>query len=327
MLFCNVRVLKHLLLCHTCRACEFSSSSVEISNSKQYKTELSKEVKQKYSASLSGQGVVQGVPAQLSTSFSFEKSRKFESFREGLVENSEISYEAKAICTNFHAQFEPYYVQTPTSAFEKGLDSLPVPYDKNDETHRSAYESFIEFFGTHIVSEVSIGAKHIFTSKITTKDVLDLTRDKVDIANSMSFDLQASIFGDATKAKEQIAAVTSKGGSNDNSITVIVTNQVPESDDGGGGGEGGDLSGILGATGSFSTTQESSTSSFSEAQEKIKSKITTIEEVNIGGTPPADGEWKTEMYFLGRSGAQVEPQCRCIFFANTNRSFYFPLNY
>mmetsp|Transcript_13680 Transcript_13680/g.39224 ORF Transcript_13680/g.39224 Transcript_13680/m.39224 type:complete len:1023 (-) Transcript_13680:163-3231(-) len=286
------------------RACEFSSTSSEISNSRQYKTELSREVKQKYSASLSGQAVVKGVPGQISTSFAFEKSKKFESFREGLVEQSEVSYEAKAICTNFHAQFEPYYNQTLSTALERGLASLPVPYDETDESHRSAYENFIEAFGTHIVSEVSIGAKHIFTSRISTEDVLDLTRDKVDIANSMSFDLQASIFGDATKAKDQLAAATAKGGSSDNSITVIVTNQAPASDDDGDGG--GDLSGILGASGSFSTTQESSTSSFSESQEKIKSKIKSIEEVNVGGTPPADGNWKTWASGLVPKGMPVQ---------------------
>ena len=262
-------------------------------------------MKQKYSTSLSGQGVVKGVPGQISTSFAFESSKKFESFRQGLVEQSEVSYEAKAICTNFHAQFEPYYNQTKSSAFERGLASLPIPYDGADESHRSAYENFIEAFGTHVVAEVSIGAKHIFTSRISTEDVLDLTREKVDIANSMSFDLQASIFGDATKASEQLTAATSKGGSNDNSITVIVTNQVPTSDDDDDGGVG-ELSGILGASGSFSTTQESSTSSFSESQEKIKSKIKSIEEVNVGGTPPADGNWKTWASDLVPKGMPVQ---------------------
>ena len=137
------------------RACEFSSTSSEISNSRQYKTELNKEVKQSYSTSLSGQGVAKGVPFQLSSSFAFEKSRKFESFREGSIEQSEVSYEAKAICTNFHAQFEPYYAQTLSSAFEVGLASLPVPYDETNDGNRTAYDSFIAAFGTHIVSEVS----------------------------------------------------------------------------------------------------------------------------------------------------------------------------
>lgn len=59
-------------------SCKFSSNSKEISNEQEYQTQLSTEAKQSTKSSVSGAGIIKGIPAQASTKFAFSKSEKFE---------------------------------------------------------------------------------------------------------------------------------------------------------------------------------------------------------------------------------------------------------
>lgn len=82
-------------------SCQFASTSTEISNEQQYRSSLSKEVTQKDSFNLGLQGVIKSVPVSLSSSLAFESSERMESFRETTSRTQTVSYEAKAICTEF----------------------------------------------------------------------------------------------------------------------------------------------------------------------------------------------------------------------------------
>ena len=95
-------------------------------------------------------------------------------------------------------------------------------------------DAIYDIYGTHYVSQVTLGAKHIFSSVMNSQDVLTLKKTNVDVA----------------------ASVSARG---------------------------------FGIKASASFAYSKAESSF----DQVKSKITTVNEINIGGTPPEDGNWKT----------------------------------
>ena len=66
-----------------------------------------------------------------------------------------------------------------------------------------SHKPFVVSFATPRYA-VSTGGKHIFSSKIKSSDVMELTRNKVEISSSMSFELQAAVGSEANEAKAAI---------------------------------------------------------------------------------------------------------------------------
>lgn len=76
--------------------------------------------------------------------------------------------------------------------FKRALDKLPFPFNKEEPWHVSFYENFFATFGTHYVDRVVLGGKRIFTTELTSKATAELVKDSVDIANTLSVEMQVS---------------------------------------------------------------------------------------------------------------------------------------
>jgi hypothetical protein len=82
-------------------SCKFSSSSAENSNEAQYTSSLSSEVSAKGSLSASAGGTYGGVSGKISGELAFSKSESFKSFSQGSSKFQTVTFDAKAVCTEF----------------------------------------------------------------------------------------------------------------------------------------------------------------------------------------------------------------------------------
>jgi hypothetical protein len=141
-----------------------------------------------------------------------------------------------------------------------------------------------------------LGAKHIFSSIIKSSDVLELTRQNIDIKSDMSFELQFAI---GASANEGQAPMQEGGNAADDEGMVIkvldcrkgeepdpLMGAVDQVADKVGGSS-------LGGSAGFSTSNSRESMSLTERINSIQKKVKTVNEINIGGRPPVDGNWKT----------------------------------
>jgi len=146
-----------------------------------------------------------------------------------------------------------------------------------------------------------------------SSDVMELTRQKIDIKSTMSFDVQfaagSSANGARSDIKDQIEfekELASSGDSDDNVFIVKIQDCTDNDDDDSmddapkedsssckKGVPGKSCNPLIGGSIGFSTSSGTATSSLTERVSKIQEKVVTVNEVNIGGRPPIDGNWKT----------------------------------
>lgn len=89
-------------------------------------------------------------------------------------------------------KFKPYGEQFLDKDFKTALDELPIPYEPDNPEHIYQFEKFIATYGSHYTSKVVLGGKRVYTTSMTRKDVAELTRDSVDIKDTLSLDIQVS---------------------------------------------------------------------------------------------------------------------------------------
>lgn len=255
-------------------ACKFASKATELSSERQYQSEISREASQSTEVSA---GASAGL-FSISASYSFSQSSKYKEFTQSTRETQSVTFEARALCSEFKAALKPYYSHSKHETFERALSSLSTPWINSTE-QREEYLDFLDSFGTHYVSDITLGAKHIFSSIISSEDVSELSRQEVDIESSLSWSVQAS-FGSGGQGNEAYGILP----------RTVATVDIPEV------GEVVTTSYIFEETSIGGST--SNTETFSQEQkdsnlEKVKSKVTTVNELNVGGNPPEDGNWRT----------------------------------
>ena len=70
------------------------------------------------------------------------------------------------------------------------MEALPVPYNRNNPEDVASYLDFIKTYGSHYTDNVVLGGKRIYSTKMSTQSLTELTRDSVDVASTMSLDIQ-----------------------------------------------------------------------------------------------------------------------------------------
>ncbi len=280
-------------------SCKFDSKSVELSDEESYRKELSKEASQDISVSASGSYG----PVEASGSIAYSKSEKFQEFKKTSVSSQSAVFEAKAVCTEFDLRLEPYADPNFKVSFKQALDALPKEFDACNQTNRNQFYKFIDTFGTHVVTEVVLGAKYILSTEMRATDVMELQKQSIDVASSLSIELAASI--KAKKDPPPAPAAGAASSSNANTYRVIFENYpgsnvsqpapapnppapapVPKESSGSGGG-----SSFGGGSISFSYGQSSSQSTTEETTNKISEKSVRVTEITIGGRPPQKQNW------------------------------------
>ena len=284
-------------------ACKFASKATEISSEAEYRSEVAKEASQSNKASISGSYGMYSMSANLA----FSKSEQYKKFSETKERFQTVTFEARALCSEFRASFKEYDSHVQDETFEMALNSLSFPWIDTAE-QRVEYKRFLDSYGTHYVRDLTLGAKHIYSSEIKSKDVDELSRENIDVSSSLSWDVQAAYNSEKDKDEDDNGSLPreveetkiTKNESDD--ITGSETfakkfkyvfeesNPSPPSPTTNPIGAENPKKKQLEASFSRDTSKSESSSSSSGA--KIQSKITSIKELNVGGNPPEDGNWR-----------------------------------
>ena len=192
-------------------SCEYSSKASEIFSSSSYQRELRRSVESTFSKSTNERNQRDessssefganffGNRGKLSKLFQTSDSSEIsediffsgsESYREFVKQEQETeltSFESQGVCTEFEASLKKYHKHELHESFIQGLATLPVPYEKDNESHVTTYSDFILIYGTHYTNRVSLGARTVFTSLMSRSSVKDLQNEDIDIASSYKF--------------------------------------------------------------------------------------------------------------------------------------------
>eukprot|EP00977_Amphora_coffeiformis_P022225 scaffold10650_cov169-Amphora_coffeaeformis.AAC.3 len=263
-------------------SCQFASTSTEITTEEQLTDSLTREASLDASVKASGSG---GPFAEASVELSYSQSEKVTEFRNRQATQQSVAFEARALCTEFTLRFQPNITKSITSSFAQAVAALPETYTADNQ---DIFAAFLNNFGTHYVFELTLGGKHIYTSYMTSNDVLTLTREGSDVSRTLSLSVQASL---ASSTKDEEEAEDGDANVMEEGITIEISNTN------GGDGGGGDSGPSAMVSRSVATTQSQSR----ENRRKVASRITEVTEMNIGGDPPsapnAWTEWANSVKF------------------------------
>ena len=186
-------------------SCHYDSISTEISSEEDYRESLSKESSFSNTLSVSAQGQYGIVAGKLETTVSWSESESYSSFREKSVSENTVTFEAKAICSEFEVSFNPYSEKNLDPHFKRALTKISLlhPFDPQSVEHKREYRAFIDAYGTHYTKKVILGAKRVLSTTMTSRDVAELTKDQVDISSTLSVDVQLAI-GTAEYVKDSL---------------------------------------------------------------------------------------------------------------------------
>lgn len=178
----------------------------------------------------------------------------------------------------------PSFVETflpsfPTRNIRNGFEKSTKSIAPANEEHRATYSEFFDSFGTHYVRDVTLGAKHIFSSEIKSQDVSELNRQEVDIESSLSWSVQASFGGGGGGNEDYGALIRAEGGAEIPGLGEAKIYKYVFEEAGVGGG--------------VSSTETNSENTATSSTQKVRSKVTTVNELNVGGNPPEDGNWRS----------------------------------
>lgn len=321
--------------------CNFDSKSTEISSFEQYQTQLSKETTTETSFSLGALIPIKALQFGLGASLKFSKSEKSMSFQQSSEQTKSVTFEARAICTEFDASLKPFFnkgsssdstgygdssstgssrtrsrshthshhgnssstsssrtrshthsrsaepdtepeppsprirsnTHSVSTEFADAVECLPQPgsFNTSNPLHVEAYDDFLRAFGTHFVRRVILGGKLIKSTSLNSRDVLELSKESVQVEESLSFGAQFAL-GSPSYVKDSLA-----GDGETSSSQVTVNNNCadkggPDDAVAGAADEKPEAGGNFG----FSYSEFSRTSKESESLSKIRSVISDV---------------------------------------------------
>ena len=282
-------------------ACEFSSTSTELSSVDEYQSQLSSE---STVTETSGFGF-SFLFFSYSNKKSFSKSQRYSSFASSRTQTRSTGFESRAFCTEVQGHLQKYYEHELEDTFKTAMDSLPVPFVASDNDTIDRYRNFIEEYGTHYVTSVELGAKRTYMIEMNSEDVLTLRQEEIDVATevssktSFSFEMEVDLEASIPVGPAQLSAGT----------TISNSFNVDSS--------------------SASTTSDSERV---KNLKEISTKVTRVTETNVGGTPPASGNWQEwaktaaarpmPMLYTHRALIDVMPEDTAVAFFDAIQYFY-----
>ena len=115
-------------------SCKYDDSSREISSESDYRATLENEAKFDVSQESSFSSSINNVLFKASASFnrktSFSASAKYKSFTDTSLKEDTVTFEARAICSEYEAKFNPDSEKFLDETFEKAMNELPCIYDR-----------------------------------------------------------------------------------------------------------------------------------------------------------------------------------------------------
>jgi hypothetical protein len=167
---------------HQVNSCSFDAETHEITGTESYQQAL-----------LVDTAVLDG-DRSLPTSAMFSASREYSTIRDNTQSKHEIYISSTARCSRYVARYSLLSAVNFTDPFQRFIKELPLTTD--DEAAKEIYMDFISVFGTHFLSQMTMGAKLIITSEL---DELPWTRaDQSDIGVKASSALSLLKFSGST---------------------------------------------------------------------------------------------------------------------------------
>lgn len=143
--------------------CQYDSVSDEISTESDYRRSLSKESSFDHSLSFQGQYQFPSFAVALDAKVAWSGSEKMDSFRSSSETLNMVSFEARAVCSEYHVSFNPYSAIYLDPDFKAAVDALPSTYTSRNSNH---FRKFINAYGTHYVDMVELGAKRVLSTSM-----------------------------------------------------------------------------------------------------------------------------------------------------------------
>ena len=107
-------------------SCRYDSQSTQISSKADYQTSLLKESSFDSDIGFSGQGFFPfGFAVKVESNVAWGKSERYEQFVQGSSSSDQITFEARAICSEFEISFNPYAEHYLDPNFVKAFKDLP----------------------------------------------------------------------------------------------------------------------------------------------------------------------------------------------------------
>jgi len=186
--------------------CDVSFSSSAIKDASSYKTSLEAEI--------SG-GAKFGIG-------SFSASASFKAVLNGFSSTEDIFVESKADCRVYSGHLNYYIPPKLDDTFVKAIDSID---ELNFEDSKDDYFTFIDYFGTHFIESIDMGARYGYLEKTTTSELSSGTSISASLSVSGSYGVG--------NASAKVAGGTDKTNSNSSSkknVKIFSIGVPPPSD-------------------------------------------------------------------------------------------------
>jgi hypothetical protein len=187
--------------------CDVSLSNKEVTSSKAYKDSLSVDVSVK-----GGWGGV-----------SFGASASYKQVSEGLSNSKKAFIESKADCRVFEGHLEYY---NPPLFYSTFIDALKFLKNKTFEDNKQEYYTFIDYYGTHFLDEIVMGARFGYLEKTTLEELQEKASKEYGVG------ISASGWGMGASANVNGENSKSNSSTNSNKDIKIFSIGAPPSADG-----------------------------------------------------------------------------------------------
>jgi len=112
----------------------------------------------------------------------FSASVDFQTMAQKTGESASTVYSIRAACSVYQASTIPFTTLNLTAPFRNGVATLPATYDA------ARYYTFINYFGTHYVTEVQMGAKMVRNLECSSTAANTLTSHGVNVNAAVQVD-------------------------------------------------------------------------------------------------------------------------------------------
>ena len=112
---------------------------------------------------------------------SFKASTNYKSMEKSMTTTRDKHVYSTAVCDVYKARMDTYDPPKLNSRFIKALTTLPTTYDEQQ------YFRFIDNYGTHAVTEISMGARYGMISTVSENAFQKLTSEGISVSLAASF--------------------------------------------------------------------------------------------------------------------------------------------
>ena len=114
---------------------------------------------------------------------SFKASASYKSMEQSMTKSRDIHVSSTAVCDVYKARIDPYDPPKLHEKFIKALTALPTNYDEGQ------YFKFLDYYGTHAVTEINMGARYGMISMISEKASEQFNSNRLTIEAAASFNV------------------------------------------------------------------------------------------------------------------------------------------